>query len=201
MTMGDIDDAENRSQWRRGIVVALVLYAGGFFLFTVNVRRAEVPADGLRADAIVALTGDEGRLGPAVELLEQGKGERLLITGVYPKTTKTELKKLLRGGTRFDCCADLGFQAADTRGNAREAHDWAQAHGYKSLIIVTANYHMPRSHLEFAAAMPNVTLTNYPVGDDEPSPRWRVWRRWFGEYGKFLAAHVWIAFNRIFASK
>ena len=85
-----------------------------------------------------------------------GNGERLLITGVNKTLTKPRLKTLLKGGPSFDCCADLGFAAADTRGYAEEAAIWAHDHHYTRLIIVTAAYHMPRSLLEFQTVMPEM---------------------------------------------
>ena len=57
----------------------------------------------------------------------------------------------------FDCCVDLGYQALDTAGNARETRDWAREHNItRSLIVVTSNYHMPRALAELSAALPDV---------------------------------------------
>lgn len=170
---------------------AAIFYALGFALFAASVPAAvAADAEMTKADGIVALTGDNSRLGPAVVLLERGLGERLLITGVFPRTTKQELRQLLQGGARFDCCADLGFEAVDTRGNAREAAAWLRANHYKSLIVVTADYHMPRSLLEFSAAMPKIVLQPYPVAEDSAMGWWRKMRRLHGEYTKYLAAYL-----------
>ena len=146
------------------------------------------------ADGIVALTGREARLVPAVALLERGVGHRLLITGVNPATKKSELKLLLKGGTAFDCCADLGFEATDTRGNAREGAEWVRMHGYKSVILVTSNAHMPRSLLEFSARLPEVTLVPYAV--DALQPQLGLLQRVARlniEYAKFLASSARIS--------
>jgi uncharacterized SAM-binding protein YcdF (DUF218 family) len=86
----------------------------------------------------------------------------------------------------------LGFTALDTLGNAREAAAWARAMDYKSLILVTADYHMPRALIEVRAAMPGVTVTPYPVAT--PTLDARHWsettlgaRRMISEYSKYLA--------------
>jgi len=141
------------------------LYLGGFVLFIWNLPPT--PSQRTHADGIVALTGGDSRLDAAVALLEDGAGKRLLISGVHRNITKADLKRLVHGGPRFDCCADLGFSAMSTRGNAEEAAAWARKHGYKSLIIVTANYHMPRSLHEFATVMPGVRLLPYAVQQDD----------------------------------
>lgn len=181
--------AADRVFWRSAVAL-LAVYLIGFAVFV-----AELPASAphaVRADAVVALTGSEDRLEAAVALFEHGVGHRLLISGVYPFMTKARLKPLLHGGARFDCCVDLGFAATNTHGNAMEAAGWARAHGYRSLVVVTANYHMPRSLEEFSAAMPGVRLVPYPVPEIVAARRW--WFDWGTirmlqyEYAKFLGS-------------
>jgi len=168
--------------------VLAVLYGIGFAIFLVQLPTPRL-GTAAKADGIVALTGEGGRLGPAVTLLESHNGRRLLITGVNMHNTKHDLKLLLHGGDAFDCCADLGFAALDTRGNAAEAARWARGNGYGSLIVVTANYHMPRSLLEFGAQMPDVKLVPYPVAADMlKTLSWENAKRLNGEYIKYLAS-------------
>lgn len=185
------ETARRTPAWRYGAFALLampVLYAAGFAVF-VGGLPSPATTDPVMADAIVALTGDGDRLTPAVTLLEEGSGGRLLITGVNKLTTKHELKVLLHGGGSFDCCADLGFAAADTRGNAEETARWVSEHHYGSLIVVTAAYHMPRSLLEFGVEMPGVKLVPYPVAAEPPgTPAWHNVRRLHGEYVKYLAS-------------
>ncbi len=146
------------------LLALLAAYLAGFLVYVseIPVRSPPVP----RADGIVALTGGMDRLSVATALLEKGAGKRLLITGVHIGITKDALRRLLHAGRKFDCCADLGFQAANTRGNAKETTTWARAHNYKSLILVTASYHMPRSLIEFGAEMPGIKLVCYPVAPE-----------------------------------
>ncbi len=138
---------------------------------------------------------DAALRGMSVALFERGVGERLLITGVHATTTKKELKAIAHGGPRFDCCADLGWSAANTHGNAAEAAAWVKVHRYHRLMIVTASYHMPRSLAEFGAEMPDVTLESYPVEPDglDLKAWWRhprAWRLLQIEYVKYLASVV-----------
>ncbi|MBV8798221.1 MAG: YdcF family protein [Alphaproteobacteria bacterium] len=177
----------------RIVLVAVLAYVLGFLLFATTLPHR--PAAVAPADALVTLTGGDDRLDTAVRLLEQGKAKRLLITGVHPSITKPELKAVARGGARFDCCADLDFAAEDTRENAVQAANWMQLHHFASLILVTANYHMPRSLSEFHATMPKVKLTPYPV-----EPKGANWEHWWRnphtvrllqvEYTKYLASLV-----------
>ena len=179
----------------------VVLYLLGFAIFVANLPRP-APAPAARpAQGIVALTGGDERLSAAVNLLETHNGERLLISGVHPNTTKDELRKLTHGGPRFDCCADLGYAASNTRGNAQEAAAWARDHRFNSLIVVTASYHMPRSLTEFQAAMPGVRLEPYAVepADINLAGWWhdlRALRVLQGEYVKYLFSTVRNAVDR-----
>jgi uncharacterized SAM-binding protein YcdF (DUF218 family) len=165
-----------------------VIYIIGLVAFVFTLPQPP-PSVTPKADGIVALTGEGGRLSPAVTLLEAGNGKRLLITGVNKLTSKTSLKGLLHGGNAFECCADLGFSALDTRGNAEEAARWVRDNGFKSLLVVTTDYHMPRSLVEFAAQMPGVKLIPYPIADASLLSPQNA-RRLNGEYIKYLASVV-----------
>lgn len=190
------DALQKSSATRRvlGSAVALAFaYMAGFFLYAFSLPKTPESVD--KADAIVALTGGDARLDAAVNLLEHGKAKRLLISGVHPSTTKAVLKKLAHGGRRFDCCADLGFSAANTRGNAEEAADWMTTHHFRSLILVTARYHMPRSLAEFGADMPKTRIVPYPVDPNsiDLDGWWhngRALRVLHAEYAKFLASFI-----------
>ncbi len=50
-----------------------------------------------------------------------------------------------------------------------ETRRWVRERGFKSLIVVTSNYHMPRAIVELSHAMPDITLIPFAVVGD----RWR----------------------------
>lgn len=184
--------------WLRGVLIACVTAAAlalgiGFWGFARSVHDVAPPDPFPETDAIVALTGGSlDRLTTGMDLLEAGHGRRLLISGVNPKVTDKEIAALLHGGpTLFACCVDIGRSAEDTLGNASETAAWAKRNGFHSLIIVTDDYHVPRSLLELKLAMPDVTLTPYPVPTRTTKPG--VWgadvgaaTRLGGEYVKYL---------------
>ena len=99
-----------------------------------------------------------------VESSSDGRGERMLISGVNPITRPDEILRISGlGAQKFNCCVDLGYSALDTIGNANETKAWAGAKNYDSLIIVTASYHMPRSLAELRRVMPATRLISHPV--------------------------------------
>ena len=182
----------------RGFVLALLLlvivWAAGLLAFAAHAGGSTPAPDPPPSDGIVALTGASSlRIEAATELLEQGLAQRLLISGVNPDATREQVRQATStAGRAFDCCVDLGFQAENTLGNARETADWARYHHYRTLIVVTADYHMPRALLELRAAMPKVALHPYPVATQTLDVRhwWatpEAGRRMTVEYCKYLA--------------
>ena len=181
----------------RGFFLALILvacaYVLGFVLFVSMLPAA--PATPPHADGMVVLTGGDTRLDKAASLFEQGIAKRMLVSGVDQATTRDTLKAVMHGGARFDCCVDIDYAAEDTHGNAEQAADWTHGHGFKSVVLVTARDHMPRSLREFQNLMPDVALDPYPV--DESGIDLSGWWRHQGtvlllhrEYVKYLASLV-----------
>jgi uncharacterized SAM-binding protein YcdF (DUF218 family) len=178
-----------RSVLMWAIIIAVIAFIAGFWKFAERVRvEAEAPP---RAQAIVALTGGSlQRLTTGVRLLEQHKGERLLISGVNRVVTDEELlgEALNVDRDLRQCCIDLGRSAEDTLGNASETAAWAREHHYTRLILVTDDYHMPRSHAELSLAMPEATIIPYPVRTRWTDPR--LWRSDLGAASRIGAEYV-----------
>jgi uncharacterized SAM-binding protein YcdF (DUF218 family) len=152
-------------------LLALALaYAIGLMGFVSRLESR--PSEVKSADAIVALTGGDARLAKAMELLANRRGKRLLISGVHDDVTRDQLF-LQIGGPRdlFDCCVDIGRGASSTAENAQEAAQWIRDNGYQSVILVTAAYHMPRSKLEMAYAMPQIRFLAQPVFPEDVDPK------------------------------
>lgn len=137
----------------------------GFGVFTHVARTTEAPPSLPNADAIVVLTGGDDRIETGIKLLSQGKGKRLLISGVNPSTRAGEIARIAGRDSRLmHCCVDFGYVAVDTSGNAAEAREWAESRGYSKLILVTSSYHMPRTLAEFSRVFPSAEIYTYPVG-------------------------------------
>lgn len=172
----------------------MLAFLGGFAAFAAHVARLSAPAEPSAADAIIVLTGGEKRLDTAVELLKSGKGRRLLISGVHPAAGLSDLQRATGGdASLFSCCVDIDHAALDTIGNAQESAKWVTSHAYDRVIIVTNNYHMPRSLLELKRQIGNADLEPYPVVNTRlDSGEWvgnrEALRVLFTEYAKYLGA-------------
>jgi uncharacterized SAM-binding protein YcdF (DUF218 family) len=177
------------------IVIAAVAAFGAGFVWFINVTDTNGNAPPGNADGIVALTGGPFRINDALELLAAGRARRLLITGVNPVTRPVEISRLMPEHQRwFQCCVDIDH-SANTIGNAVETRRWVRSRGFKSVIVVTANYHMPRAMAELAHELPDVTLLPYPVVSEKiKAEAWwenpETVRLFLWEYTKYLVAKV-----------
>lgn len=148
------------------------LWLGGLFWFIAQIPE-QLSADDTPTDAIVALTGGSNRLEYALQLLTQGKGRKLFISGVHDTTSADSLLRHAPAGIRAqlatlpDGSIILGHEAENTIGNAEETSRWLAKEGYRSIRLVTANYHMPRSLEEFTQTLPGVTIVPEPVVPDD----------------------------------
>ena len=186
------------------ILLLALVWAAGLLAFAGRVIHSTPAPEPAASDGIVALTGASSlRIEAATELLEQGLARRLLISGVNPDATREQVREATStAGRAFDCCVDLGFQAENTLGNALETAGWVRRHRYATLIVVTADYHMPRALLELHAAMPGVELRAYPVATQVlDARRWlatpEAARRMTVEYCKYLAVLARSGFDRV----
>ena len=175
------------------LLIILLIWTSGLLAFGARVARSTPAPPPEPADGIVALTGPSStRIDAAMKLLEDGKAGRLLVSGVNRMVSRADMRSVSKApGRLYDCCVDLGFSAADTRGNARETAAWARAYGFHRLIVVTADYHMPRAILELRGALPEGQLQPYPVATSELDAHawWRTgegFRRMTYEYCKYL---------------
>jgi uncharacterized SAM-binding protein YcdF (DUF218 family) len=190
--------------WLLSFGLVVLLFGAGFLWFVRSMPTSEA-APAANADGIVVLTGGAFRINDALDLLAAGRGRRLLISGVNPATRSREISRLMPEHQRwFSCCVDLDHSATNTIGNAIETRRWAMARGFKSLIVVTSNFHMPRAMAELAHQLPDVTLVPFPVVSDRvhvetwwTSPT--TTRLLFWEYLKYIVARARMRLQSSFA--
>lgn len=168
---------------RRAFAALLVAWALGLVAFAVSLPR---PANAVKTDAVVVLTGAQGRIARGLEVMEQGLAPQMLVTGVDRNVKPHEFA--VEYGVpedRMSCCIDLDYTALDTRGNAQAAAAWVKDRKYTSVRIVTSDWHMRRAAAEFHRLLPEkVTVVEDAVGSS-PSLRILVL-----EYHKFLARQL-----------
>lgn len=167
----------------RALAVLGIAWAMGFVAFMLMLPEPLAPNT---TDAIVVPTGAAGRIDRGLALLRDRQARRMLVTGVAPGVRAVDLARTYKVPRRvFACCVDLGVEAVDTRSNAEESAAWVRARRFRSVRLVTSDWHLPRATMELKAALgPGVVV----LGDGVPAtPRLGTL---VNEYNKLLLRRV-----------
>ena len=171
----------------RVIAAGLLVWLLGFIVFSFALPGA---ADDRRTDAIVVLTGGPGRIERGLAMLERRRAGRMLIAGVNRTVLPHELAQEARApAALFDCCVDLDHESVDTRSNATQAAQWLDAHHYRSVRLVTTDWHLPRARFELGRLVRPAGIVI--VADGVPSEP--GFNALFGEYNKYLLRRAIVA--------
>ncbi|MEM7651131.1 MAG: YdcF family protein [Pseudomonadota bacterium] len=180
-----------------GLLAALTLWVIGFVGFAVSSVTAKPKGQDETTDAIVVLTGGKNRVQEGLELFAKGRASHLFISGVFKDVTKREILRQWNGEHALPpCCVTLGYNASSTTQNAAETREWIVENDYSSVRLVTGNYHMPRSLMEFKHALPGVDIYANPLKQPDLSIfSARMWVLLFSEYHKSLFRRVQLIFT------
>jgi len=179
--------------WLGLLGLLLAAWLIGFLFFVSKVPR-DMQTDAHMVDAVVVLTGGSKRLEAGFELLRRGSASFMFVSGVSRGVRLSDLF-LVETGYEEELLnrVEAGYGARNTSQNAKETARWVSRRGYRSLYLVTASYHMPRSLKEFNRQMSDVEIIPYPVFPD--SVRLVRWWQWpgttallVGEYVKILTS-------------
>lgn len=135
----------------RIIALGVISWTLGFALFAILLPQ---PADRVKTDAVVVPTGGQGRIARGIDMIATGRARRMLITGVDRQVKPAELAAAQGVSPRImACCVDLGREASDTRSNGIETAAWVRRNKYRSVRLVTTDWHMRRARFELQRAL------------------------------------------------
>lgn len=172
---------------RRFLAAILLVWVAGFAWFTIALPGpAPIGSSGTKTDAVVVPTGGAGRIQRGLEVLGSDRSGQLLVSGVDPEVKSDEFAAQFDVPMRMmECCVTLGQAAVDTRSNAAETAAWIEGRGYRSVRLVTTDWHMWRAAGELRHALPDEINIVEDATRSEPSLRIL-----FLEYHKLLASRL-----------
>lgn len=200
---------KNKGRKRKTVAfffLLFILWLGGLFWFIDSIPKTpQAPTQ--KTEAIVVLTGGTLRLEEGLDLLENGLGEKLFVSGVHRAVNVEELLRLSRETpSQLDCCITLGYEADNTQGNALETAIWMHEQGFKSMRLITGGYHMPRSLMELEFVLPDTEIILHPVYPDHVKLNdWYLWPGTtlliIGEYNKTIFIPLRRLLTRLITAK
>lgn len=167
----------------RGLVVFILLVSvymlvDGIVFFRSFLNYAEmsqadklsIPWKAADSEAIVVLTGDRGRIPEAVELLRLRGSQLLLISGTGKGVSKKALvNQQGDAATQIHKTWEkiiLESKSGSTIENAQQTGKILESKLVRHVVLVTSDYHMPRSMRVFNVVYPSVDYWAYPVESD-----------------------------------
>lgn len=168
---------------RRAASVLLLVWAFGFIWFAITLPR---PAGGAKAEAVVVLTGGNGRIARGLEVLRRDLARKMFVSGVDREVRPHEFAiEYGVSDNLMSCCMALGFESVDTRSNAQEIARWVAKEKVKSIRLVTNDWHMRRAAFEMSIALAEDVAVIEDAVTSRPS-----FRTLFLEYNKLLARRL-----------
>ncbi len=181
------------------LILILIFWVGGFCFFAWKINNFPINTK-QKTDAVIALTGGKNRISEAVKILNSGFADSMFISGVGKNISLSDIKKTQHISLPPHANIEIGHLASNTIGNAKETQIWISDNNIDSIRLVTSNYHIFRSVIEFKEQCPNLKIIPHPVFSENVEKKW--WTSWqtcsliFKEYNKLIYAFIRTKINK-----
>jgi len=177
------------------LTLFLILILSHFIFFLSLVKNFKSNYSTITSiDSIVVLTGDKFRISKGMEILSNGIGEKLLLSGVNKNIELINIKnEFPKYNNFFDCCVDIDNISSNTFENSRETFLWLEKNKYNSLLIVSSDYHMPRVKLEFERFFKTENTYYHSINSNNDVNVIGKIKKLFLEYVKYMRTYISLA--------
>ena len=175
------------------ILLILSIWFGGFCFFAYKINNFDIDQS-TTTDAIIVLNGGRNRITEAVKLFNDKKSKHLFISGVAKDISLENIQNTINMKINDTTNVEAGHNADNTVENAKETNAWVRKNNIKSIRLVTSNYHIYRSLIEFRKQLNDIEILPHPVYSQYIEKKW--WTSWqtfsliFKEYNKFICAYI-----------
>lgn len=141
-------------------------------------------------DCAVVLTGGSGRVREGFDLLEQGRIQKLIISGVNPSSSLYQIFPQLPFYSKVnEADVILEKRSGTTYGNAVQSLPLVEALRCRNVLVVTTNLHMYRASRTFKGTYPaDISIRPHAVVSGRESPSFH---ELFVEVVKSLFYSIW----------
>ena len=177
------------------LTLFLILVLSHFIFFLSLVKNFKSDYTTIKSiDSIVVLTGDKFRISKGMEILSNGIGEKLLLSGVNKNIKLTNImNEFPKYKNFFDCCVEIENISSNTFENSRETFLWLEKNKYNSVLIVSSDYHIPRAKLEFGKFLNSKNTYYHPVKSNNNLMAIGKIKKLFLEYVKYMRTYISLA--------
>jgi uncharacterized SAM-binding protein YcdF (DUF218 family) len=152
----------DRKRLRRWIIYLSFTLTTILLFHTTYALYISLQYNSLRsADVVLVFAGDSNRIETGYKIINEGYADTLIVSPANPEIIAEYNKRF---NLRQTATAIIEDQAASTFENALYTTKLVDAHDFKNIILVTSNYHMPRSFFIMRLlTSPGVRIQRYPV--------------------------------------
>ncbi|MBE9528031.1 MAG: YdcF family protein [Proteobacteria bacterium] len=138
-------------------------FVGSVSSFGAGEESGTVALQPTKTDAIVVLTGGQGRIDKGLALLREGKSSKLILSGVNSESSHDAIfRNGLVDGEQYRII--LEKRSTSTYENALEMKRLVTELDIESITLITSSYHMKRAYTAFDRMMPEgVRIEPYTI--------------------------------------
>ena len=139
------------------LYLTIIGYLLGLVLFIKMIpnKKQQLITD---IDAVIMVTGDKDRVSRTKSLIQNSDYKLYFISGVgAPKY----LKKYLNSNNKQTLV--ISTKAQSTHENAVEIGEWVQQYNLTKILLVTSNYHIPRTKMLIEYYSPKLNIEIEPT--------------------------------------
>ena len=169
----------NRKKLRRWTIISFFILITITFLQTIYTLYIFLEDNSLQpADAVIVFAGNLNRIETGYKIVNEGYADSLIVSPEVPENIAEYNKRFKLRQTTVTIIED---HATSTFENALYTGKLVEANNFRNVILVTSDYHMPRSYLIMRLlTSPGVRIqrySTYQINESESSWR-RLIQKW-----------------------
>ena len=141
------------------LIFSVLIFLFGFIRYFFSIKNFETSIN-VNAQGIAVLTGGKGRIAEAIKVFRENSLSYLLISGV---DKSVRIEDIVPEDFLTNPRVSIDKNSQTTLDNANEIIKWSNRNSIKNIIIITSDYHIPRSMLILTNRGKGLAFYPHPV--------------------------------------